>query len=137
MSKGVQIAIAALSVFAGVVIVLTLGASGEGTFRYYADLGQFAAAPSSETSQAVRVHGFVAPGSIAKDLAAGHVDFTVEDKAKQHSLPVRYLGIDVPDMFKDGAEVVVEGHYASGTFLAERVMAKCPSKYEAKTDAKT
>jgi len=47
-------------------------------------------------------------------------------------LPVRFLGIDVPDLFKDGAEVVVEGHFASGTFLAEKVMAKCPSKYEAK-----
>jgi cytochrome c-type biogenesis protein CcmE len=52
-------------------------------------------------------------------------------------LAVRYLGIDVPDMFKDGAEVVVEGHFASGTFLAERVMAKCPSKYEAKVGEKT
>lgn len=137
MSKGVQIALAALSVFAGVVIVLTLGASGEGAFRYYADLGQFAAAPSSEMAQAVRVHGFVAAGSIAKDLANGHVDFTVEDKARQHTLAVRYLGIDVPDMFKDGAEVVVEGKYQSGLFLAERVMAKCPSKYEAKTGTQT
>jgi cytochrome c-type biogenesis protein CcmE len=137
VSKGVQIALAALSVFAGVVIVLTLGASGEGTFRYYADVGQFASAPASETSQPVRVHGFVAAGSIAKDLAAGHVDFRVEDKAKAHVLPVRYLGIDVPDMFKDGAEVVVEGRYESGTFMAERVMAKCPSKYEAKSETKT
>jgi cytochrome c-type biogenesis protein CcmE len=137
LSKGVQIALAALSVFAGVVIVLTLGASGEGTFRYYADLAQFAAAPTRETQQAVRVHGFVTAGSISKDLAAGHVDFTVEDKAKEHTLPVRYLGIDVPDMFKDGAEVVVEGRYESGRFMAERVMAKCPSKYEAKTGTNT
>jgi cytochrome c-type biogenesis protein CcmE len=137
LSKGVQIALAALSVFAGVVTVLTLGASGEGTFRYYADVGQFAAAPSSETSQAVRVHGFVTAGSIAKDLPAGHVDFTVQDKTKEHTLAVRYLGIDVPDMFKDGAEVVVEGRYESGRFLAERVMAKCPSKYESQTGTKT
>ncbi|HTO56046.1 MAG TPA: cytochrome c maturation protein CcmE [Myxococcota bacterium] len=135
MSKGVQIALAAATVFAGVVIVLTLGASGEGTFRYYADLAQFSNAPASELARAVRVHGFVAPGSIQKDLAAGHVDFTVEDKAKEHKLAVRYLGIDVPDMFKDGAEVVVEGRYETGTFMAERVMAKCPSKYEAKAGA--
>ena len=54
MSKGVQIALAALSVFAGVVIVLTLGASGEGAFRYYADLGQFAAAPSSDATTTAR-----------------------------------------------------------------------------------
>ena len=137
MSKGVQIAIAAVSVFAGIVIVLTLGASGEGTFRYYADVSAFASAPANETAQAARVHGFVVAGSIARDLGAGHVDFSVADKSGAHPLAVRYLGIDTPDMFKDGAEVVVEGHYEAGTFLAERVMAKCPSKYEAKPDAKT
>jgi cytochrome c-type biogenesis protein CcmE len=119
------------------VIVLTLGASGEGTFRYYSDVAAFATAPASETSQAARVHGFVVAGSIAKNLPAGHVDFRVEDKGKSHALAVRYLGIDVPDMFKDGAEVVVEGHFDSGVFLAERVMAKCPSKYEAKSEQKT
>jgi cytochrome c-type biogenesis protein CcmE len=137
VTKGVQIALAVLSVFAGVVILLTLGASGEGTFRYYADVGSFASAPASESARASRVHGFVAAGSIAKDFPAGHIDFRVEDKEKSHSLAVRYLGIDVPDMFKDGAEVVVEGKFESGLFLAERVMAKCPSKYEAKTGAKT
>ena len=137
MSKGLQIALAALSIFAGVVIVLTVAASGEGTFRYYADVAAFANAPAGETSQAARVHGFVVAGSIARDLGAGHVDFRVADKAASHTLAVRYLGIDTPDMFKDGAEVVVEGRYESGLFLAERVMAKCPSKYEAKTGEKT
>ena len=133
MSKGVQIALAALSVFAGLALVLTIGSAGEGTFRYYSDVGSFVAAPSAETANlAARVHGFVVAGSIAKDLPAGHVDFHVADKAGANVLSVRFLGIDVPDLFKDGAEVVVEGRFASGRFLAERVMAKCPSKYEAK-----
>ena len=45
---------------------------------------------------------------------------------------MRYHGIDLPDLFADGAEVVVEGR-ASGTgFEAQSVLAKCPSKYEAK-----
>jgi cytochrome c-type biogenesis protein CcmE len=36
-------------------------------------------------------------------------------------------------MFKDGAEVVVEGRLdAQSVFLADNVMAKCPSKFEAK-----
>ena len=128
-----QIALAALSVFAGLALVLTLSSAGEGTFRYYSDVGSFTAAPSLETSNIpARVHGFVVSGSIAKDLAAGHVDFHVADRVGASTLAVRFLGIDVPDLFKDGAEVVVEGRFDSGTFLAERVMAKCPSKYEAK-----
>ena len=137
MSKGVQIALAALSIGAGLALVLTLGSAGEGTFRYYSDVGSFVNAPSAEVANLpARVHGFVVSGSIAKNLDAGHVDFHVSDHSgdanASRALPVRYLGIDVPDLFKDGAEVVVEGHFASGTFMAERVMAKCPSKYEAK-----
>jgi cytochrome c-type biogenesis protein CcmE len=133
MSKGVQIALAALTVFGGLALVLTLGAADGGTFRYYADVPSFVNAPANETADlAARVHGFVVAGSIAKDLEAGHVDFTVSDQKSPHTLPVRYLGIDVPDLFKDGAEVVVEGRFAGGRFLADRVMAKCPSKYESK-----
>jgi cytochrome c-type biogenesis protein CcmE len=133
MSKGVQIALATVTVLAGLALVLTLGSAGEGTFRYYADVSSFVSAPSGEVANLpARVHGFVVSGSIAKDLAAGHVDFHVRDDAGAHTLPVRFLGIDVPDLFKDGAEVVVEGRYASGTFMADRVMAKCPSKYETK-----
>jgi cytochrome c-type biogenesis protein CcmE len=130
----VQIALAALSICAGLALVLTLGSAGEGTFRYYSDVGSFVTAPSAETTNLpARVHGFVVAGSIAKDLAAGHVDFHVADQAgSAGALQVRFLGIDVPDLFKDGAEVVVEGRFDSGRFLAERVMAKCPSKYEAK-----
>jgi cytochrome c-type biogenesis protein CcmE len=133
MSKGVQIALGALTVCVGLAVVLTLGAADGGTFRYYADVPSFVNAPASETNDlAARVHGFVVAGSIDKDLAAGHVDFRVSDQKSEQTLPVRYLGIDVPDLFKDGAEVVVEGRFAGGTFLAERVMAKCPSKYESK-----
>lgn len=133
MSKGVQIALAALTIFGGLAVVLTLGAADGGTFRYYADVASFVNAPTSETADlSARVHGFVVAGSIDKDLPAGHVDFRVSDHASEHVLPVRYLGIDVPDLFKDGAEVVVEGRFADGRFLADRVMAKCPSKYEAK-----
>ena len=46
------------------------------------------------------------------------------------------LGLETPDMFKDGAEVVIEGrvqnHRTDTLFLADNLMAKCPSKFEAK-----
>jgi cytochrome c-type biogenesis protein CcmE len=45
-------------------------------------------------------------------------------------VPVRYSG-DVPDMFKTGREVVVEGSLRDGTFVAKpnSLSTKCPSKY--------
>jgi cytochrome c-type biogenesis protein CcmE len=40
-------------------------------------------------------------------------------------------------MFKDGAEVVVEGRVQpDAVFLADNVMAKCPSKFEAQAAEK-
>ena len=67
-------------------------------------------------------------------MAQGYVDFAMHDPSHEDgsdaSLSVRYLGIDVPDVFADGAEVVVEGRVDGERFMAERVLAKCPSKYE-------
>ena len=52
------------------------------------------------------------------------------------ALPVVYASLETPDLFKDGAEVVVEGRLVmrEGTaiFEAHNVMAKCPSKFEAR-----
>jgi len=45
----------------------------------------------------------------------------------------------VPDTFKPGAEVIVEGGFdsASGVFGANSLMTKCPSKYEKQNREKT
>ena len=44
-----------------------------------------------------------------------------------------------PDLFKDGAEVVVEGHleqrHGDTVLVADNVMAKCPSKFQARAEA--
>ena len=51
---------------------------------------------------------------------------------------VLYGTLETPDLFKDGAEVVVEGHleqHPGGTVLvADNVMAKCPSKFQAEAE---
>ena len=134
MSKGLQIAIAVLTVCGGLVWVIASGGAGEGTFRYSGNVDEYLAADRPDVSD-LRIHGFVVDGSIQKDLPAGHVDFEIADAGDPRALPVRYQGIDMPDLFGDGAEVVIEGSIHQGVFLAERVMAKCPSKYEATTEA--
>ena len=35
-----------------------------------------------------------------------------------------------PDLFKDGAEVIVTGQYLNGTFYADELQTKCASRYE-------
>jgi len=133
---GVQIAIGAIGV---AVLLGWYGATaleGVGTFQYYQTLGEFRAA---EASGPVRVHGYVAEGSILRDLDARTVTFTVQEAAPHAgdgdgpTLRVRYASLEVPDLFKDGAEVVIEGSLdpRAQEFHATNVLAKCPSKFEA------
>lgn len=73
----------------------------------------------------------VVEGSIQWDEFRHRPTFTVTDGSR--NLQVRYVGNAVlPDTFKDRAQVVVEGSYkgAAGSFEADVVFAKCPSKYE-------
>ncbi len=56
--------------------------------------------------------------------------FRLQDVAGGASVPVVYRG-SVPDLFKSGREVRVEGRLQSGVFVAKRdsLRTKCPSKY--------
>jgi cytochrome c-type biogenesis protein CcmE len=56
--------------------------------------------------------------------------FRLQDVAGGASVPVVYRG-SVPDLFKSGREVRVEGRLQSGVFVANRdsLRTKCPSKY--------
>jgi cytochrome c-type biogenesis protein CcmE len=56
------------------------------------------------------------------------LSFRIKDG--ESSLQVDYQGV-VPDSFKPGNEVIVEGKYtAEGLFRATTIMPTCPSKYE-------
>ena len=82
----------------------------------------------------VRVGGVVAQGTIERH--GGQLSFRLAQDAR--SIPVTYVGTDtLPDTFKDGAQAIVDGDYlASGEFRAEKIQAKCASKYQAAPGAK-
>lgn len=136
MSKGVQIALGALLI-AGLVGWLGASQGGDAAFTYFQTLGEFQA--KGTVGEPVRVHGFVALGSIERDVAGKRVTFRVQEKpphgggSPDGALVVEYLSLETPDLFKDGAEVVVEGKLTpAGDFHATNLLAKCPSKFEAK-----
>ena len=138
LSKGLQIALGALVVAGLLGWYAATNLDRIGTFQYFQTLQEFQHAGS--TGQAVRVHGYVAPNSIERDVANKLVRFSVvndpphkEGVAASAPLRVLYATLEVPDMFKDGAEVVVEGRLgADSIFVADNVLAKCPSKFQAK-----
>lgn len=85
------------------------------------------------TTQSVRVAGIVQQGSIVRDDQKQTISFVITQGGQ--SLPVIYSGV-VPDIFRAGIEVVVEGHYTGqGPFQAQTLLAKCPSKFQAATPA--
>jgi len=142
MSKGVQIAVGAI------LVAILLGWFGwsqveEGALVYYKNLEELRA--SGETGSAARVHGFVVEGSIERDLSTKVVRFRVRSTPNstggpgEDALPVIFSSLETPDLFKDGAEVVVEGRLSAGghgAFEATHILAKCPSKFEAKASGR-
>jgi cytochrome c-type biogenesis protein CcmE len=77
----------------------------------------------------VRLGGVVTQGSI--EHRGGKLTFRLAQDT--NSIPVTYVGTDtLPDTFKDGAQAIVDGDYlAGGEFRAEKIQAKCASKYQA------
>jgi len=138
MSKGLQIAIGALLVCGLLGWYAASNLDRVGTFQYYQTLHEFQ--QSGATGEAVRVHGYVAPASIERDVVNKRIRFAVVNEPPHKAganpgppLAVLYATLETPDMFKDGAEVVVEGRLgADAVFQADNVLAKCPSKFEAK-----
>ena len=141
MSKGVQIAVGAtlIALLFGWYVASNLAPGA--SFTYFQDLDEFRATAQEYAGKHARVRGFVTPGSIERDLATKQVRFQVQ-KSPPHggggspgALSVVHTGLETPDLFKDGAEVVVEGVLSSagpdGVFRADKVLAKCPSKFEA------
>ncbi|MBW2269366.1 MAG: cytochrome c maturation protein CcmE [Deltaproteobacteria bacterium] len=137
MSKGKQISAGATVIAFLVGWYAFTNLEPGSSFTYFQTLDEFRAAAAAQEGEHARVHGYVAPGSIERDLAQRRVVFNVVNDPPHAGGPpgpelrVVYTSLETPDLFKDGAEVVVEGMLAGDTFHADKVMAKCPSKFEA------
>jgi cytochrome c-type biogenesis protein CcmE len=77
-------------------------------------------------------------GPVTGDAHEGGMRFRVRDIEGDDptTVTVVYTG-SVPDQFKVGRDLVVDGRLEGGTFVAVpgTMITKCPSKYTAKTDA--
>jgi cytochrome c-type biogenesis protein CcmE len=115
---------------AGAILYLVVANTGASA-RYYMTVGELRACASC-AAQTVRVAGTVTAGSVARDAATQTVRFTISDGTAASGLAVIYGGV-VPDVFKAGVQVVVEGRLSHGVFQASSLLAKCPSKFQSAT----
>lgn len=72
----------------------------------------------------IRVGGLVEKGSLKKH--GREVEFEITDMS--NNLKIHYTGI-VPDLFREGQGVVVEGQMGDGYFEANQLLAKHDEKY--------
>ena len=83
---------------------------------------------NSKNIERVRIGGVVADSSIIVSPSNRmEVYFNIKEGAS--ILPVKFVGTR-PDLFKHGAEVIVEGAYSNGSFNADMLQTKCASRYE-------
>jgi cytochrome c-type biogenesis protein CcmE len=94
---------------------------------YYVTVGELVSGKAARSR--VRVGGVVQRDSIERHGST--LTFRLAQDAV--SVPVTYVGTDtLPDTFVGGAQAIIEGNYGpDGTFRAEKIQAKCASKYQA------
>ena len=117
------------------VLVLAFGGLLWSTLRdgteYYKHVEEVMIQPDAWYGKKLQLHGYVVPDSILRRKDTLEYRFKVQSKG--NIVAASYTGI-VPDTFKGEAEVVLKGTLTPEGFQVEPngVMAKCPSKYEAK-----
>ena len=129
MKKYGKFAALIVVVIGTLVWLATAGMSENKTYyKTIVELGQMG---DKAYGQRIRVGGDVAAGSIQR--VGNEVQFTLTQD-NNTKLKVAYAGTDpLPDTFKDGAQALADGKLGKdGVFRAQKIQAKCASKYEAK-----
>ncbi|MBV9579817.1 MAG: cytochrome c maturation protein CcmE [Chloroflexi bacterium] len=116
-----------------VAYLVTMGLRG--TTEYFLTVSELQAQGASAQNQVLRVSGTLVPGSLEHDGDGLSVHFLIADTPASTPLTVTYTGGQVPDTMADTSagdvQIVAEGKLnAQGTFAANDVLAKCPSRLE-------
>jgi cytochrome c-type biogenesis protein CcmE len=118
-------------VLGGALSLLMFGSEASDALVYSKLVNEVMIKPEAFKGRELRVEGQLKQGSIAFRESPCEYRFVIGKEGKE--MPVRFPQCIVPDTFKDGqgVQVSVQGRLTSeGYFLANKVIAKCPSKYE-------
>jgi len=115
-----------------IIIVIALGYIIIGGIKetavYYLTVSEFRAKKDLLPGDGVRISGYVVPASIRWDPEKIELNFALYEEAD--TINVFYKGV-MPDQLADAQMVVTEGQLAAdGSLEANKILLKCPSKYE-------
>ncbi len=109
-----------------VVLMIYAGMNFKSNLRRYVSLEE-----AQRTTATVQVKGQRIAGSEMYDHESKTFNFKMADNSGRE-FKVVYHGVK-PSNFENAKEVVAVGRYHDGIFEAEKLLVKCPSKYEAET----
>ncbi len=122
---------------AGMVLIASVGylavAGVKSGWVYYLHVDDFVQ-DTAYQDRRVRLFGLVDQENV--DVAPAMLTAKFDLHGESNRVSVHYQGV-VPDTFKPGGEVMVEGKLdEAGVFQADTLMTKCASKYQSEEHAK-
>ncbi|MCW5936275.1 MAG: cytochrome c maturation protein CcmE [Fimbriimonadaceae bacterium] len=123
-------------------VVLSFVGIGAVVYAFMTNASPYVTVAQAQVSQADNLHvaGEIVPGTLDVSATSQTVRFIVKDDEGK-TLPVLYKGAPPANM-ASATRVVVIGGMKEGVFTSEKMLLKCPSKYEssdtpmAKSEAK-
>jgi len=131
MPNKVKFIAGSVIIILAVIVLAFQGMEDDSSMSYSKSISDLQVLGDRAQTISLKVNGDLKKGSIRRNGL--DLDFVITEG--QSELPIHYIGKDpIPDTFNNDmdAEVVVSGKLnEAGVFNAERIQAKCASKYEA------
>ena len=84
---------------------------------------------AKQATSTVQVKGLLDKSAPAPQMEGDNFVFTLQDEDTGSTLRVRYHGTK-PDQFDEAHHIVAIGKMQEGEFREDKLLIKCPSKYE-------
>lgn len=135
VSTRTRLIIALCVVLAVIAVLIRTAVIHASTF--YVTVSELYAEGQSAVGQQTTVSGNIVGSSVQYDPSSQRLVFSVRDTGSPKTLPVTFHGPE-PDDFSNDWPVVVTGTLnPSGIFVANQLLIKCPSKYQASNQTTT
>jgi cytochrome c-type biogenesis protein CcmE len=116
-----------------VAMVLLVAATAIGVSSFKKSVTPYISFEEARRSHGlVQVNGILADKQYVLKKDEQFLSFRLKD-SKGQVLPVEYRGV-VPGNFDQATSIVAIGRYQNEQFVAEQLLVKCPSKYQAEAE---
>lgn len=100
---------------------------------YYLTVHELQAKGPTAVGESMTVSGNIVGSSVKWDPSHSELSFIIQDDTGTATIPVKFHGAK-PDSFSNNWPVIVTGSLShGGQFVAQKLLVKCPSKYQAST----